>query len=199
MVRLLSLDEGEFAVRTARRVIEERLSGREWRPETYPESFRERRGVFTTLRTHPDRALRGCIGYPEPIMPLIEALLSSAVAAATEDPRFRPVSLEEMDRITVEVTVLTPPEPIEVPPERLPEEVVVGRDGLLVRYGVFSGLLLPQVPVEFGWDSKQFLEQTCLKAGLPPDCWLRGARFYRFQGQIFEEVEPRGKVEEREF
>ncbi len=193
----MGMEEGEFLVRAARRAIEEHLAGREWRPEEYSEVLRERMGVFTTLRLHPGGELRGCIGFPEPVMPLIDALLDSAISAATRDPRFPPVRLEEMDHIVVEVTVLTPPEPIEAPPERLPEEVVVGRDGLLVRYGIFSGLLLPQVPVEFGWDSRQFLEQTCMKAGLPPDCWRRGARFYRFQGQIFEEVEPRGRVVER--
>ena len=192
---LLTLDEGRVAVKLARkaietylaegRVIEDRLSG----------VFEQKRGVFTTLTKHGE--LRGCIGFPYPIKRLDEAIIESAIAAATQDPRFPPVRLDEMDEIIVEVTVLTPPEKLNVKPIELPKYVEIGRHGLMVRRGMYSGLLLPQVAVEFGFDAEEFLSQTCMKAGLPPDCWLmEGTEVYRFEGQIFKEVEPRGDVVE---
>jgi len=99
--------------------------------------------------------------------------------------------------IIVEVTVLTPPERIEAKPVDLPKHVEIGRHGLMIKRGPYSGLLLPQVAVEFGFDAEEFLSQTCMKAGLPPDCWLiEGTEVYRFEGQIFKEVEPRGDVRE---
>ncbi len=147
-----------------------------------PSEFQEKRGVFVTLKRHGD--LRGCIGYPEPVYPLIAALLDSSVSAAVRDPRFPPVTAEEMSDIEVEVTVLTKPE--EVVPA--PENVKVGEDGLIVEKGIFKGILLPQVPVEWEWDAEEFLCQTCVKAGLPPDCWLdKETTVYKFQGQIFSE------------
>ncbi len=197
----LSLQEGEFLVNLARAAIERFL--REGRiivpPESTPQVLFEERGVFVTLKTFPAGELRGCIGFPEPIMPLVQATIEAAISAATKDPRFYPVSPEELGRITVEVTVLTPPEPIDAPPEELPKRIRVGRDGLIVRCGFGSGLLLPQVPVEWGWNEEEFLSQTCVKAGLPPNCWLDPrCKFFKFQGQIFTETEPYGKVVEEE-
>ncbi|WP_048084288.1 TIGR00296 family protein [Archaeoglobus profundus] len=192
-MRRLTLEEGTKAVKLARkaievylsegRVIEDRLSG----------VFEEKRGVFTTLTKHGE--LRGCIGFPYPVKRLDEAIIESAIAAATEDPRFPPVSLEEMDEITVEVTILTPPEKLRVKPTELPKYIEIGRHGLMVKYGFYSGLLLPQVAVEYNMDAEEFLSQTCLKAGLPPDCWFY-AEVYRFEGQIFKEAVPRGDVVE---
>ena len=113
-MRLLTLEEGTFAVKYARAVIENYLAGKKIVIEGYPEIFDEKRGCFCTLHTYPDKELRGCIGIPEPIMPLIEALEEAAISAATKDPRFPPVTLEEMDSIVVEVSILTPPELIRV-------------------------------------------------------------------------------------
>jgi uncharacterized protein (TIGR00296 family) len=147
-----------------------------------PHEFLEKRGVFVTLKR--EGTLRGCIGYPEPIYPLLDALLDSSVSAALRDSRFPPVTAEEMDDITVEVTVLTPPSQI----EPNPSNIAVGRDGLCVERGIFKGILLPQVAVEWKWDAEEFLCQACMKAGLPPDCWLDGeTTVYTFQGQIFSE------------
>ena len=147
-----------------------------------PPEFQEKRGVFVTLKHKGN--LRGCIGYPEPIYPLYTALLDSSVSAAIRDPRFSPVTVEEMNEISLEITVLTPPSQIE--PD--PSNVSVGVDGLCVERGFFKGILLPQVATEWGWDAEEFLCQTCMKAGLPPDCWLDGeTRVYTFQGQIFSE------------
>lgn len=194
MVKLLNHKEGEKAVKLAREAIEHYLDSRRVLQKRLEGVFAEKRGVFTTLTKHGN--LRGCIGFPYPIKRLDEAIIESAISAAVDDPRFEAVRLSEMDEITVEVTVLTPPEKIEAKPKDLPEHVEIGKHGLIVRMGPFSGLLLPQVAVEYSMDSEEFLSETCMKAGLPPDCWLTGAEVYRFEGQIFKEKEPRGEVVE---
>jgi AmmeMemoRadiSam system protein A len=125
--------------------------------------------------------LRGCIGYTEPVAPLFRVVQECAVAAATEDPRFPPVSAKELAELRVEISVLTPLFPIR------PEEVEVGRHGLLVSQGRTRGLLLPQVPVEQGWDRETFLDQTCGKAGLPPSAWRHGATLQGFTAEVFGE------------
>jgi len=192
---LLTLEEGKIAVKLARKAIENYLSERKVIQDRLSGVFEQKRGVFTTLTKHGE--LRGCIGFPYPIKRLDEAIIESAIAAATDDPRFPPVSLEEMDEIVVEVTILTPPEKINVKPTELPKHVEIGKHGLMVKRGLYSGLLLPQVAVEYGFDSEEFLSQTCMKAGLTPDCWLmEGTEVYRFEGQIFKEVEPKGDVKE---
>lgn len=194
MVKLLTLEDGERAVRLAREAIETYLDERKMLQKRLDGVFAEKRGVFTTLTKHGE--LRGCIGFPYPIKRLDEAIIESAISAAVDDPRFDPVRLSEMNEIVVEVTVLTPPEKIDAKPRDLPKHVEIGRHGLIVKMGPFSGLLLPQVAVEYNMDSEEFLSETCMKAGLPPDCWLTGAEVYRFEGQIFKETEPRGKVVE---
>ncbi len=192
---LLTLEEGKIAVKLARKAIETYLAERKVIQDRLSGVFEQKRGVFTTLTKHGE--LRGCIGFPYPIKRLDEAIIESAIAAATEDPRFPPVRLDEMDEIIVEVTVLTPPEKLNVKPIELPKHVEIGRHGLMIKRGFYSGLLLPQVAVEFGFDAEEFLSQTCMKAGLPPDCWLmEGTEVYRFEGQIFKEVEPKGEVVE---
>jgi len=189
---MLDRDEGTIAVRLARSAIKAHLSGEVVETGDIAEVFGEKRGVFVTLHKNGD--LRGCIGYPEPIMQLKDAILDSAVSAAVRDPRFPPVRYEEMKEIVVEVTILTPPVKIDAMPSDLPEHVEVGRHGLIVRKGVYQGLLLPQVATEWGFDAEEFLSQTCVKAGLLPDAWLTGAVVYSFEGQIFTELEPDGDV-----
>lgn len=125
--------------------------------------------------------LRGCIGYTEAVAPLFRVVQECAVAAATEDPRFPRVSPGETSEIRLEISVLTPLFPIR------PEEVEVGRHGLLVSQGRMRGLLLPQVPVEQGWDRETFLDQTCGKAGLPPSAWRHGATLQGFTAEVFGE------------
>ncbi len=192
---LLTLEEGRTAVRLARKAIETYLAERKVIQDRLSGVFEQKRGVFTTLTKHGE--LRGCIGFPYPIKRLDEAIIESAIAAATEDPRFPPVTLEEMDEIIVEVTVLTPLEKINAKPIELPKHIEIGKHGLMVKRGFYSGLLLPQVAVEYGFDTEEFLSQTCMKAGLPPDCWLmEGTEVYRFEGQIFKEIEPRGEIVE---
>lgn len=163
--------------------------------------FQEKRGVFVTLlKATVEKELRGCIGAPYPDGSLLTQLSQVAVEAATEDPRFDPVSLSEFKaQITVEVTVLTPPEEVKVDkPLDYRDRVKVGRDGIIVDGRGHRGLLLPQVAVEEGFDSEEFLSQCCLKAGLLPDAWLSGqVRISLFQGQIFSEERPGGPVSEK--
>ncbi len=196
---LLDIEKGSFLVKLSRTAVEEYLKSgvKIAPPENTPPELFENRGVFVTIKTFPGKELRGCIGYPEPVMPLVLATIDAAISAATRDPRFYPVRPEELPNLVFEVTVLTPPEPIDAPPEELPNRIKVGRDGLIVRCGFASGLLLPQVPVEWGWNETEFLSQTCMKAGLPPNCWLDPrCKFFKFQGQIFTELEPYGEVVE---
>ncbi|NOQ34061.1 MAG: TIGR00296 family protein [Methanosarcinales archaeon] len=189
---MLDRDEGTIAVRLARSAIKAHLSGEVVETGDLPVVFGEKRGVFVTLHKNGD--LRGCIGYPEPIMQLLDAILDSAVSAAVRDPRFPPVRYEEMEEIVVEVTILTPPAKIDAMPSDMPKHVEVGKHGLIVRKDVYQGLLLPQVATEWGFDAEEFLSQTCIKAGLLPDAWLTGAVVYSFEGQIFTELEPDGDV-----
>ncbi len=195
----LTLKEGEFLVRLARRAIEAYFDTGEAlrRPENFPPILEEKRGVFVTLNTYPERRLRGCIGHPLAYEPLIDATISSAISAAFSDPRFPPLSVRELDNIVVEVTVLSPMIPLDksVPYE---DQIKVGRDGLFIICGANSGLLLPQVPVEWGWNEREFLKQVCMKAGLSPGCYQDDTcDMYRFTGQIFEEEEPYGRVVEK--
>lgn len=191
--------EGRVAVKMARRVVEGEVSNIVSGDFDAPGSFMEKRGVFVTINTYPDHELRGCIGYPEPVYPLGEALVRAAEAAC-HDPRFPPLRRPELEKIVVEVSILTVPEEIKIRDRRqLPQIVRVGEDGLIMERGHYRGLLLPQVPVEWGWDATTFLEQTCIKAGLTQDRWLdSSSRVYRFQAEIFAEDAPNGNVTRKE-
>jgi uncharacterized protein (TIGR00296 family) len=193
---MFSDEEGRFAVRTARAVVENHVKRLPLPDVEVPPRFKEKFGVFVTLTKHPSDELRGCIGYPEPVAPLIDAIRDSAVNASTRDPRFRPMRLEELNRVKVEVSLLTRPAEIAVKkPTEYPKHVRVGEDGLIVQHGWARGLLLPQVPVEWGWNSEEFLSQTCIKAGLMPDAWLQpGTKVFKFQAEVFSEKEPGGDV-----
>ncbi len=126
--------------------------------------------------------LRGCIGSLEADRPLYLAVSSCAVAAATQDPRFPPLSLEELPSTTIEISILSPLERM-----RDPGEVQIGVHGLFISHGSRHGLLLPQVATEMGWDREVFLRQVCLKAGLPEDAWQRGAEVYLFTAEVIRE------------
>lgn len=159
--------------------------------------FEETRGVFVTLSTWPEKQLRGCIGFPEPTLPLKQAVREAARAAAFQDYRFRPVSKNEP--FTIEISILTPPEEIKVKnPKEYPKKINIGKDGLIVNYDGYSGLLLPQVFPEWDADPQKALEMTCEKAGLPENLWMeKRCKFYKFQAQVFGEKKPNGDVEEK--
>jgi len=137
----------------------------------------EPRGVFTSL--HLGGQLRGCVGYVLPLSPLYRAVAETARAAAFDDTRFYPVTLEEAPRLEIELSILSVPQAIHA------DAVEIGRHGLLISMGGRRGLLLPQVPVEHNWDRVAFLEQTCRKAGLPPDAWQKGALIEAFTAEVF--------------
>ncbi|KAF5079977.1 TIGR00296 family protein [Methanobacterium aggregans] len=186
---LLSREDGETLVKIARETIGTYLNEKRILevPGNIDAKLKEFMGVFVTLQRNGD--LRGCIGYPEPVMPLIEGLIDAAISAATRDPRFPPVTPREFEDIQVEVSVLTKPEIIMVEnPREYIEKVEVGKDGLIVEMGPYRGLLLPQVAVEWCWNVEEFLANTCMKAGLQADCWLaKDVKIYRFHSQIFNE------------
>ena len=145
----------------------------------------EKRGVFVTLTNQNN--LRGCIGFPEPVYPLGEALAQAAKSAAFSDPRFDQVTKEEMNDIKIEISVLTVPKQLEQgTSEEIIKQVEIGKDGLILKYANRSGLLLPQVPIEWKWDAKEFLKQICIKAGVEEDAWQKGD-LYKFQAEIFSE------------
>ncbi|WP_298669082.1 TIGR00296 family protein [uncultured Methanofollis sp.] len=182
----LTSEEGGTAVRLARDALEKSLRGEEFTLPPLSRIFSEKRGVFVTLTR--DGSLRGCIGLPYPVMPLGKGIVHAALSAALEDPRFPPVRVAELPKIRVEVTVLTVPEPLACLPEERAGHVEVGRHGLVLAGHGRSGLLLPQVAPEYGWDAEEFLDHTCLKAGLPPGCWKRGdVEVATFEGEIFHE------------
>ena len=198
---MYTLEDGQILVKLARDTITEYLKNGEVlkHPENLPETLKERAGVFVTLHTYPDGDLRGCIGYPEPIMPLLDATTKASISAATGDPRFSSVKSEELDNIIIEVTILTPPELIRVEkPAMYPEMIEIGRDGLIVEKGMNRGLLLPQVPIEQGWNKEEFLSGTCMKAGLMPDSWLEEiTKIYKFEGKIYSETKPKNEIIEK--
>ena len=192
----LSDSDGDVLVKTARKAVTEFLSnGNRMKLEPDLEKkFAFNSGVFVTLNN--PEGLRGCIGFPMPDKKLSRAIVDGAIAAATEDPRFSPVTMKELDNIVFEVTVLTPPVEIDVsdPMEYL-SKIKVGRDGLIIRHSFSSGLLLPQVPVEYGWNVEEFLQHTCEKAGLARDTWKNeSVKIEKFEGVIFKEETPNGAI-----
>ena len=202
MITLLSTEDGTTLVRSARQSIADYLDGKNVDSvANVSAELRAPRGVFVTLLdTASSRGLRGCIGNPFPKTSLLDETVRCAVDAATTDPRFSPVRKDEfLESITVEVTVLSPLEHILVKsPLDLPLNIKVGRDGLFVDGFGTRGLLLPQVAVDERFDEEEFLNECCLKAGLMPDAWVTGGvKVSRFQGQIFSEEAPGGRVLER--
>lgn len=177
----LNPEQGRILLRMARGSIAQRLKLQSEDVETNGTWLEQPQGVFVTLRI--EHHLRGCIGFPEPIMPLGEAVAKAAVGAAFHDPRFPPVRKDEFPHLQIEVNVLTPPRPITDP-----KGIEVGRHGIIVEAHGRRGLLLPSVPVEYGWDRETFLAQTCFKAGLPPDTWKEsGTIIYVFESTSFQE------------
>lgn len=200
---IISLEDGKVLIRFARDNIEYflRNSKRMIVPDELKKKFTDRYGAFVTLNVHnvEGNPLRGCIGYIEPNFSLYEVVHKVSVSSAIEDSRFPHVTLEEMDNIVIELSILTPPKLIEVSdPKEYIEKIVIGRDGLIVEKGMRRGLLLPQVPVDQNrnWDVEAFLEHTCNKAWLSIDAWrdIKSTKIYSFQAILFEEEIPRGNV-----
>ncbi len=188
-------DEGTIAVKLARKAIEEFIDIKLVVKNSYGGKFVEKRGVFTTINKT-NGELRGCIGFPEPIYPLGEAIIKSAIAAATEDPRFPPLTKGEIDDVLIEVSLLTKPVAVNVDNRKdLPKIIEVGTHGLIASSGVYSGLLLPQVAVEEKMNAEEFLDAVCWKAGMEKGCWKdKDVEIKTFTAEIFYEVEPNGPI-----
>lgn len=201
MSETYSLEEGGFLVSLARSAVTSYLRERvvPKAPVATPSRLKDPRGAFVTIRTHPSLDLRGCIGRPYPTQPLVEAVIESAVDAAVDDPRFNPMTADELPSVTFEVSVLTEPTLVQVKsPVEYRQKVVIGRDGVIFKWYGGAGLLLPQVPVEEGWDIDTYLSYACVKAGTTPDMWLsKEALLYTFTAVVFEEVEPGGPTRKK--
>ena len=179
---MLSEAEKQFLLKVARRSVESAVrNSPEFETTTSLPPLSEPCGAFVTLRIA--NSLRGCIGYVDPIKPLLETVRIVSAKAALEDTRFAPISPDELPDVWIEISVLSPMQRI----SRI-EEIEVGKHGVVVQLGRLRGLLLPQVAVEFGWNRETFVSQTARKAGLPADCWNEpGVQVYIFSAEIFSE------------
>ena len=172
-----SPEERALLLKLAHEAIAAAAEGKKFLPEAPSVHLSEPRGAFTTLYLHGE--LRGCVGYATPIAPLYRTVADTAQAAAFDDPRFPPLRADEVPELEVSLSILSPLRPID------PRDIEIGRHGLVVGLSNQRGLLLPQVPVEHGWDRVTFLEQTCRKAGLPVDAWEHGATVEAFTAEVF--------------
>jgi uncharacterized protein len=191
--------EGEQLVKIAREAVELYVRMAVVAPIDNRKIFSDNMGLFVTinhLSEHGEEHLRGCIGFPFPGQGLYQSVVEAAIGAATIDPRFSPLVESELPRIIFELSLLTPPQPIQVVhPREYYDHIKIGRDGLILRWENGSALLLPQVAKRFGWDVDEFLLNLCYKGGTTPDAWvLPGTKLYKFQAQVYIESEPGGKV-----
>lgn len=176
----LTAEEKEALHRIALSTIQARLQGKPL-PDIVADAgiLTEKRGAFVSL--HRKGCLRGCIGYIRAEKPLYKTIQEMSLSAAFQDPRFEPLGKDELEDLQIEISVLTPMEPVTDI-----RGIEVGRHGLMIVKGYHSGLLLPQVAVQYGWDRETFLEHTCLKAGLPQDAWKDGeVKIYAFSADVF--------------
>lgn len=196
----ISFGDGVILVKTARKSVTEYLTNnKKISNAIFNEKFNFNAGVFVTINDK--SGLRGCIGYPHAIKKLSYALIDAAISASTNDPRFSPVKMNDLDDLVFEVTVLSDTEEISTnSPYEILDSIKIGRDGLIIENGFKSGLLLPQVPIEYNWSKEQFLNHTCHKAGLTNDSWKDIAtKISKFQGIIFKEILPNGEIIQEKF
>jgi uncharacterized protein (TIGR00296 family) len=195
----MNIKEAKVLVNYARKSIELGLKDKDYKPKSVPETLKVKRGVFVTLEKFPNKALRGCIGVIEAVKPLYKAVINAAKAAAFSDPRFKSLREDELNRLTIEVSILSIPKLLDGNPRNFPEQIVIGRDGLIIEFGMFKGLLLPQVATEWGVNAVEFLEMTCQKAGMPPGSWTdQRVKVYTFSAELWKEETPGGKVKKHE-
>jgi uncharacterized protein (TIGR00296 family) len=196
---MFDIKQGSKLVMLARSAVERSMkSEKSFYEKVEDPDLKKEDGVFVTILTFPERELRGCVGFPTGSGPLCESVQSAARSSAFEDTRFRRMDAKELKNVIFEVSVLSKPESIQMKGQKdYLSKIEIGKDGLILQNGPFYGLLLPQVPVEFGWDVGEFLKNLCYKAGLTPD-WIEDddTRLWKFQSQIFEEKEPGGEVVE---
>ena len=196
---MITDSEGEKLVRIAREAVETYLQEAVVPSADNRIGTSDKRGVFVTLNNCNERGeekLRGCIGFILPEKELYQSVVEAAIAAATCDPRFPPLVITELPRIIFELSLLTPPQLVQVSdPAEYYDNIRIGIDGLILTWNKGSGLLLPQVAKEFSWDIEEYLLNLCHKAGATPEAWaLQESKLYKFQAQIYRESEPKGKV-----
>lgn len=197
-MHVYSSDHGTRLVEAARNSIELFLTNPHFDKELIKrglEEFQKPHGLFVTLEHYPTRELRGCLGFARPVAPLGESLVDAAIAAAFEDSRYVSVSKRELDDLLIEVSILSSLTPVTGGERKRLSSIEIGRDGLMVEYGVHSGLLLPMVAADQKWGKKKFLEETCKKAGVHLNYWAQpNVKLYKFETQTFREEEPRGRI-----
>ena len=196
----ISNSDGKILVKMARTVVTKYLTNNtKILDHDFKEKFSFNAGVFVTINDK--SGLRGCIGYPLAVKKLSDALTDAAISASTDDPRFPSIRQNELNDLVFEVTVLTSPEEISTSsPDEIIQEIKIGRDGLIIEKDSQSGLLLPQVPVEYNWSVVDFLNHTCHKAGLPNGSWKdKDTKISKFQGIIFREILPNGEIVREKF
>ena len=196
----MNLEEGKHLVKLSREVLKEYfiLKDKEKLEEKFKQELdklTEIRGIFVTLHSYLKHDLKGCIGFPDPIEPLGKLLLESTLAAM-QDPRFPALKEKELNKIVIEISLLTKPELIKVQSSKdYPKQIQIGKDGLIIELEDFHGLLLPIVAVEHKMNPEQFLDNCCIKAGLIPEIWREGqCNIYKFQTEVFSEVKPNGEI-----
>jgi len=196
---MLDLQQGKKLVKLARSTVEKKIKEGKFEIEKVEDrELNEKRGIFITIQKFPEKTLRGCIGFTSEEFPIYEGVQKAAFSSAFEDQRFSPIKKENLNKIIFEVSILTKPKSIQVKdPEEYAKKIEIGKDGLMLQNGPFTGLLLPQVPLEFNWKVEEFLDNLCFKAGLTSD-WLHdeNTRLWKFQSQIFAEKEPKGEIVE---
>ncbi len=199
-MQVYDLKKGEELIKAARMSIELYLKSPYFDKDLIKsklKDFNEHNALFVTLEYYPTKELRGCIGFVSNEYAIKDSIVDAALSAAFQDPRFLPVTLHEINDIIIEVNILSDMIKIDSNKnkQRIKSQIKIGRDGLMIKYGIYSGLLLPSVPVEEKWNTEQFLENTCFKAGINKDYWhYPNVNIYKFQSQIFRESEPNGKV-----
>jgi len=196
----ISDEDGRYLVKMARDTVSQYIkNSNKISDQIFKEKFRFNAGVFVTINDK--SGLRGCIGFPLAVKKLSDALIDAAISASTDDPRFPSITQNELNDLVFEVTVLSDTEEISTNSlDEIINEIKIGRDGLIIEKNSQSGLLLPQVPVEYNWDVKDFLNHTCHKAGLPSDSWKdKTTKISKFQGVIFREILPNGEIIREKF
>jgi hypothetical protein len=196
----ISDEDGRYLVKMARDTVSQYIkNSNKISDQIFEEKFRFNAGVFVTINDK--SGLRGCIGFPLAVKKLSDALIDAAISASTDDPRFPSITQNELNDLVFEVTVLSDTEEISTNSlDEIINEIKIGRDGLIIEKNSQSGLLLPQVPVEYNWDVKDFLNHTCHKAGLPSDSWKdKTTKISKFQGVIFREILPNGEIIREKF
>jgi len=194
---MLDLNSGTKLVKLARKTVEDFFENKKFILERISDKqLKEKRGVFVTIHTYPEKDLRGCVGIISNSHEIWEGVQRAAISAAFEDTRFLPLQKNELEKIIFEVSVLTEPILIKVKDSKeYFEKIKIGEYGLIIQNGSCSGLLLPQVPIEFGWDVEEFLNNLCFKACLTPDyIFDNKTKLWKFQSQIFSEEKPKGKI-----